>query len=665
MGILVALPVAAAIAILDKRKIEEFLFLAIGIIVSLIIVSGLLGNTVPGVCVSVALGVLATVYCITVFIKDRERFRTAVDTPGLWGALLCMGVAALIFMGRTDLGKDNDTFWAHAPQVLNMYRFSDIGNVGNRSKYYMLLYTAPVYTSWCYFCNKLWFNYSDGINLWARQIFILSAFLPVFTGLRKKDGKRIVLLSLILMTLQYLIDFSTDFMPDIPVAGAMVYGTLMTIRMFRSERRYNDPGYLAGACVWLALLCVMKRAGGIYTYGIVGTAALYTLERLAQKEQKTEGFRRIMPLVCMAAAVSMTLCYSLYRGKYLYQDKLFVLMPFAGFLLFLGLGVFCVIIKKMLREKKIITLSSFLLALFFCGVRALLVIAELMQGRMYTEGGADSTEILYRFFSMWFTRQYFVGNRFGSGWKISDFLYVLILAGILLYVRRLAEQKKITLTGTIADLDNVILPVFSGYVVYMLFYCFIYMTAGEGYILDDNIGYADRYFGPALLLSSVIVLCELLEIRKINRTKLLVAVLLFLMILLPHNPFQVLQLEHDTGWDKYNRMYKAAGLELTENDFLLCIGPDHCQYYVFPAASELDYDVKAAQTSPEEWAEQIAHEGYRYLLLEDFDARFPDVYQDMFVGGIDSIQKWAIYDIIVDGNDVKFMRRAYPVEDIT
>ena len=61
--------------------------------------------------------------------------------------LICMAVAALIFMGRTDLGKDNDTFWAHAPQVLNMYRFSDIGNVGNRSKYYMLLYTAPVYTS--------------------------------------------------------------------------------------------------------------------------------------------------------------------------------------------------------------------------------------------------------------------------------------------------------------------------------------------------------------------------------------------------------------------------------------------------------------------------------------------------------------------------------------
>ena len=195
------------------------------------------------------------------------------------------------------------------------------------------------------------------------------------------------------------------------------------------------------------------------------------------------------------------------------------------------------------------------------------------------------------------------------------------------------------------------------YVVYMMFYCFIYMAVGEGYVLDDNIGYADRYFGPALLLCSMIVLGELLEIRRINRTKLLIAALLFLMILLPHNPFQLLQLERDTGWEKYNGMYEAAGLELTENDFLICIGPDHCQYYAFPAASELDYDVKAAQTSPEEWAEKIAGKGYRYLLLEDFDARFPDVYQDMFVGGIDSIQKWSVYDIIVDGDTVKFVRR--------
>ena len=49
------LPIAAAMAIMDKRKIEEFMFGAIGIIVLLIIAAGLWGNTRPGVMAGLAL----------------------------------------------------------------------------------------------------------------------------------------------------------------------------------------------------------------------------------------------------------------------------------------------------------------------------------------------------------------------------------------------------------------------------------------------------------------------------------------------------------------------------------------------------------------------------------------------------------------------------------
>ena len=85
MGILVALPIAAMIAILDRRKIEEFLFLAIGIIVSLIIASGYFGNTLLGVYGAIMLGGGSLLYCMVIFAMDRKRFRESILTPGLVG----------------------------------------------------------------------------------------------------------------------------------------------------------------------------------------------------------------------------------------------------------------------------------------------------------------------------------------------------------------------------------------------------------------------------------------------------------------------------------------------------------------------------------------------------------------------------------------------------
>ena len=187
MGILVALPIAAMIAILDRRKIENFVFLAIGIIVSFVIASGYFENTLLGVYGAVALGVISLLFCIIVLIKDRDRFRECVLTPGLAGGALCMIAFFFLLVNKTDLGDNNDTFWAHAPQIINMYRYSDIGNKGVRMTTFQLLYTAPVYTSWCYFCNKLWYCYSDGINLWGRQIFTIAALMPFFGFVKKKE----------------------------------------------------------------------------------------------------------------------------------------------------------------------------------------------------------------------------------------------------------------------------------------------------------------------------------------------------------------------------------------------------------------------------------------------------------------------------------------------
>ena len=103
-------------------------------------------------------------------------------------------------------------------------------------------------------------------------------------------------------------------------------------------------------------------------------------------------------------------------------------------------------------------------------------------------------------------------------------------------------------------------------------------------------------------------------------------------------------------------MYADSGVELSEEDNVLCLGPDHCQYYVFPAKSVQSYEAAECELSQEDWSGQVIRYGYNYLVLEDYSSEFPETYQDMFEGGLGSIKKMAIYSVKVDAdNKVSFV----------
>ncbi len=660
MGILVAMPIAATLAILGRRKIEETVFMAIGIIILLVIGTGLVfENTIIGVDLSVVLGAGSLLYCFVIFLRDRKKIVEYVLTPGLWGCLIFSAIYAVLLIGKTDLGESNDTFWAHAPQIINMYQYSDIGNKGLRAGTFFLLYTAPVYTGWCYFCNRLWWEYSDGINLWARQIFIMSSLIPLYTNIDKKDKRNLVLVSLIIVILPLVVDQTYDLMPDIPIAGAMVYGTLMTIRLFQNREKYNDILYLLGACIWLALISSMKRAGGIYTYGIVGISTVYTIERIKDTESFTPVWKKILPLLLMFVAVCFTLPYSIYRYRYFRQDKLYTLLPFACFAGYMIMGAFCCFIKSAVKKKKYILICAVLSAISM-GVIAMMdrIVLFIRQTRIEDIDSENIHEIFYLFIHTWFTRENYIGDRFGNGWIISDFSYTIIVFCVLMIVRAAIKNKGVLREKSIHDFDSVIIPVFIGYILYMIFYCFVYMVYDKGYVVDGSIGHADRYFGPAIMLTTVVAIYEVLNTVYIKQEKTLLLIIGILIILFPYNPFHILQIRNENWWEEYNVMLENAGIELSEEDFFLCIGPAHSQYYLFPARSHLNDDVKYAILDADEWEEQVYTKWYyNYLVLEDYDWTFPEKYQGLFEGGIENVQKWTIYDIQREGGEVKFIKR--------
>ncbi len=265
--------------------------------------------------------------------------------------------------------------------------------------------------------------------------------------------------------------------------------------------------------------------------------------------------------------------------------------------------------------------------------------------------------VFYKFFAMWINREYFGGERFGNGWVISDGLYILILLGVLATAAILIARGKLTFNGTVNDILNVAGPVFVGYTLYMMFYCFLYTYKQGDYLVGDTLGYMGRYLGPAVLLVTAVVINELLCIQNIDHNKLLLCAVTFCMLLLPDNVFRIFSLESEDYWGNYEKMYADAGVELSEDDNVVFLGPDHAQYYLFPARCRQDYDAAKGEKPPEDWAWEICDSEDNYLVLEDYSRSFPETYQDMFEGGIDSIKKMAIYEVVNEDGNIEFVLR--------
>ena len=68
---------------------------------------------------------------------------------------------------------------------------------------------------------------------------------------------------------------------------------------------------------------------------------------------------------------------------------------------------------------------------------------------------------------------------------------------------------------------------------------------------------------------------------------------------------------------------------------------------MFLCNSWQDYEVAEGRKDLNSWNSQLVWLKCNYLILEDYSSKFPETYQDMFEGGIDSIKKMAIYDVVV------------------
>ena len=189
----------------------------------------------------------------------------------------------------------------------------------------------------------------------------------------------------------------------------------------------------------------------------------------------------------------------------------------------------------------------------------------------------------------------------------------------------------------------------------MFLYCFIYCFRQGHYTADNQFVCNVRYLGPAVMIVTAMVLYVILNIKDVYCNKILVGFVMFLLLLLPHNPFMILSIDDRVGWDTYNTLYRESGIELSEYDNVCVVGDDNLIYYVFPARWRQFNDVNTCEMDQAEWSYKIKGLSCNYLLIGDYEKySFYEKYQDMFVGGKEAISKFSLYKVRIEEDRVYF-----------
>ncbi len=259
MGVLVIFPIAAALAVLGKRKFEETVFPAIGGVTITIMLAGMLGSLEVGVFV-VPLYLVAS---IIILIVKRNDFRKYVFTPGL-SALIVFIVFFVIFSYGRVFTSDV-AISKYGLTALNMF---DTGALKDTCAYYDLNWPLPFVSVWAYFCCFSGGGFSEWICIFSYDIVIISAVLPLFTRVKsiKEESWQWLLLILfcILLPILKMPEAYSSYDMAIPQAVSMVYAYLMINQVMSFKLREGSKWWYAGFAAYGLFLSFVLTPYGVY-----------------------------------------------------------------------------------------------------------------------------------------------------------------------------------------------------------------------------------------------------------------------------------------------------------------------------------------------------------------------------------------------------------------
>ena len=278
MGALLIIPIAGAMAIRSKKRIEECFAPSIFLIIIVLYFSGIVTTFLPGLMVCVAVSAAAAIFIIVETIRGRANCREYIMTPGFAAFLLYLMLALIACHGFHISKSDEFGHWALA--VKNYYAYNDFSNTGLSTDIFGTY--QPAATLWCYFCTKLWVTYSEGVSMLGQIIFIVSLILPVFAILdqghrsRAKEAALFVIIPCCVYISPIYNAFSILYVDFL--LGCAGFFCVWNFYRYHKER---DTFYAVNFCAGLFILSLIKEFGIVISGCII--AGIFIEECITRK----------------------------------------------------------------------------------------------------------------------------------------------------------------------------------------------------------------------------------------------------------------------------------------------------------------------------------------------------------------------------------------------
>lgn len=246
---------AAGMALLFKRKIEETISLAIFSTILILYFCGLFFGTLSGgVWLCVALSILSGMYATVTVIKEKELGKEYCWTPGIMVFLMLFIYIWWLNKGRMLSAWDEFSHWGLV--VKNMYVFDYFGNHPDSTVTFRSY--PPATALWQYFVLKLCGEFKEDYIYQAMGWFMGSLLLPVLKNfnLNKIISAGVSVLVLALIPLIFYYFYPVSLLVD-TILGILLGYLLLTSYYDEKKDRYS----IINASLAIMVLCLTKESG--------------------------------------------------------------------------------------------------------------------------------------------------------------------------------------------------------------------------------------------------------------------------------------------------------------------------------------------------------------------------------------------------------------------
>ena len=472
---LVIFPVAAALAVLLKRRFEETVFPAIG----LLTVSMLLAVAIGKTALAPYFSVVYLVAAIVLLIVFRAGIKKYVLTPGF--AAFCVYYAFFILFSFGRFFNTDAALSQYAPSVYHLFNKQTLLD---DCLFYDLNNPFPFGTLWALFCNGKGERLQEWLCIFASDILIVSGFLPLFTqieSIKKETWQWIAMLFAVLFfpLLKYTGAYSS-FDMVYPQTAVMAYTYILFYHIVCEKQKKGDILLAAFGLFWSCTL----SGYGIYTVVplLIGISAVIILQ--------PKRHIKLIPIVAVAFVATL-LCslFSYSLGSTEGVDWKTVSGVYLGCLLTGG-----IISAAMLLYRKGYQKVSLMVILALLAVSTGVMVLSLQHG-------VNRENAVERFLG--YTGRLFEGNNEHTIGKnflpFSDMVFLFALWGLsgMIDIRLKKQSKKATDRVKTFRISYEL-----GIVIYFMVLCVLYVN--EIWMVNaDKAPSVLPYVAPCIILSAV------------------------------------------------------------------------------------------------------------------------------------------------------------------